>query len=362
MYEFLYRHLLAHIDPERIHHLSLSLLEQASHLPPALALLERQFSPPSTIPPLKLFGMEFQHPLGLAAGFDKDARCLPALAALGFSFVEVGTVTPQPQPGNPRPRLFRLPQDNALINRMGFPSDGMMAMQQRLGRLQERRVPLFISLGKNKATPLAQAARDYVAVLEGLYGQGDAFVVNISSPNTPELRQLQTRDYLAGLLGALREAVLRLAQDAAPKPLLLKISPDMSWTELDELLELAIRHHISGIIATNTTTARSGLHSPHQTETGGLSGAPLRQRSTEIIRHIHQQAGTQLIIIGVGGVFEGDDLWDKLSAGASLVQAYTGFIYRGPRFVRTTIQQVNTRMRSNGLVRFEEITGINHAT
>lgn len=360
MYDFLYRHVLSHVDAERIHHLSLSLLEQAGNLPAALALLQRQFTPSTALPPPKLWGLEFQHPLGLAAGFDKDARCLPALAALGFSFIEVGTVTPQPQPGNPRPRLFRLAQDNALINRMGFPSDGMMAMQQRLGRLQERRVPLFISLGKNKETPLAEASRDYVAVLEGLYGLGDVFVVNISSPNTPELRQLQTRDYLAGLLRALREAGLRLAQDATPKPLLLKISPDMSWTELDELLELAVQYHISGIIATNTTTGRPNLHSPLQAETGGLSGAPLRQSSTEVIRHIHQRAGKHLVIIGVGGVFDVDDLWEKLSAGASLVQAYSGFIYRGPRFVRTAIQQVSTRMHSLGLVRFEEIVGINH--
>lgn len=361
MYDTLYRLLLARLDAEQIHHLSIRMLELADKSPPVLRWLERQFAPSISVPPLNLWGLNFTHPLGLAGGFDKDARCLPAVAALGFSFVEVGTVTPQPQPGNPRPRLFRLPQDRGLINRMGFPSGGMVAMEQRLGRLQERRVPLFISLGKNKDTPLIQAARDYEAVLECLYPHGDAFVVNISSPNTPELRQLQNRAYLDGLLGALRAAGLRQAQAAPPKPLLIKVSPDMSWTELDELLELALHHRISGIIATNTTTGRPNLHSQQQTETGGLSGAPLRQRSIDIIRHIRQRAGEQLAIIGAGGVFDGDDLWDKLSAGATLVQAYTGFIYRGPRFVRTAIQQVHTRIRSHGLVRFEDVIGINQA-
>ncbi|MEZ4670052.1 MAG: quinone-dependent dihydroorotate dehydrogenase [Anaerolineae bacterium] len=359
MYDVLYRHLLSRFDAERIHQRTLDILETVGSLPLALNLLQHQFSPSVSAAPIKLWGLEFRHPLGLAGGLDKDARCLPALAALGFSFIEVGTVTPQPQPGNRRPRLFRLPEDQALINRMGFPSAGMVAVRKGLERQMPHPVPVFVSLGKNKNTPLAQAVSDYVAVLAHLYAQGDAFVVNISSPNTPELRQLQTRAYLDSLLADLRVALLRVAKDAPPKPLLIKISPDLSLAELDELLELAVSHQVSGIIATNTTTTRPNLHSRYTGEAGGLSGLPLRQRSTAIIEHIRQQSSNQLAIIGVGGVFDAADMGEKMAAGASLVQAYTGFIYRGPSFVRTTVEQLQARMRESGMMRYEEIVGIN---
>ncbi len=359
MYEGLYKHLFSRIDPEQIHQLSIKLLAGAGQLPPLRSFLSSAFSPRPAFPSINLWGRAFAHPLGLAGGFDKDARCLPALQALGFSFIEVGTITPQPQPGNPSPRLFRLTEDSALINRMGFPSSGMIALAQRLNNLSNVGVPIAISFGKNKATVLTDAVQDYIAVLKTLYPYGDCFVVNISSPNTPDLRQLQTRSYLADLLGHLAQTMRILARNDSPKPLLIKIAPDLDWSEIDDILDLALQFGLAGIIATNTTLQRPNLHSAYQSETGGLSGQPLRQRSTEIIRYIRQHTENKLIIIGVGGIFTGDDVWEKLSAGATLVQAYTGFIYKGPAFVKHALTQLETRMQQAGITRYEDITGIN---
>ena len=355
MYDGLYKQVFSRIDPEQIHELSIKLLAGAGQFPPTRSFLAQTFSPRPAFPPINLWGRAFAHPLGLAGGFDKDARCLPALQSLGFSFIEVGTVTPQPQLGNPTPRLFRLSEDSALINRMGFPSSGMAALVLRLANLSNVDVPIAISLGKNKTTALTDAVQDYIAVLNALYAYGDCFVVNISSPNTPDLRKLQTRDYLADLLGQLAQTMRILAQNNSPKPLLIKIAPDLEWSEIDDILELALQFGIAGIIATNTTLQRKDLHSPYQTETGGLSGQPLRQRSTEIIRYIHQLTEKKLVIIGVGGVFNGDDIWEKLSAGATLVQAYTGFIYKGPAFVKQVLTQLETRMRQTGISCYEDI-------
>ncbi len=358
MYDGLYRHIFSRVDAEQIHQLSINLLAGAGQFAPARSLLSSAFSPHPTFAPISLWGKTFAHPLGLAGGFDKDARCLPALQSLGFSFIEVGTVTPKPQPGNPTPRLFRLIEDQALINRMGFPSAGMNALVQRLNNLSNVDVPLFISLGKNKATALTDAVQDYLAVLNTLYPYGDAFVVNISSPNTPDLRKLQTREYLADLLGQIAQTMRTLAGNESQKPLLVKIAPDLEWSEIDDILDLALQFGIAGIIATNTTLQRPTLHSPYQTETGGLSGKPLGQRSTEIIHYIHQHTEKKLVIIGVGGIFTGDNVWEKLSAGATLVQAYTGFIYKGPTFVKQALRQLETKMREMGIQRYEDIIGI----
>ncbi len=356
MYDGLYRLFLSRFDPETIHHVSIDLLSGAGQFPPSRKLLSSAFSPRPTYVPIQAFGMSFAHPLGLAGGFDKEARCLPALQSLGFSFIEVGTVTPQPQPGNPSPRLFRLTEDKALINRMGFPSTGMNILVNRLQKIGNHvDVPIFVSLGKNKATALQDAVQDYTASLNLLHAYGDAFVVNISSPNTPDLRKLQTRDYLAELLERLMNEMRDLARGGSPKPLLIKIAPDLTWPEIDDILDLALEFVIAGIIATNTTLERPHLHSSYQNEAGGLSGQPLRQRSTEIIRHIHQHTDNKLLIIGVGGVFTGDDVWEKLEAGASLVQAYTGFIYKGPAFVKTALAQLESRMRDAGITQYQSI-------
>ncbi|HRE46845.1 MAG TPA: quinone-dependent dihydroorotate dehydrogenase [Aggregatilineales bacterium] len=342
MYPFLYRHLLSRLDAESAHNAAIRFFQAMGRIPLGCALLRRLYAPPPTAP-ITAFGLRFPHPLGLAGGFDKRAACLPALAALGFGHIEVGTITPRPQMGNPRPRLFRLPADEGLINRMGFPSPGMDAAAANLERWQGT-IPIFISVGKNKETPLETAADDYRAVLRRLHPYGDAFTVNISSPNTPELRRLQTPTHLAALLSALRGDLTLLGD----KPLLVKIAPDLALPELDTVIDLAIQHGVAGIVATNTTLSREGLVSPLAGETGGVSGRPLRAQSTAIIRHIHRTAGGRLTIIGVGGIFTADDVREKLDAGATLVQAYTGFIYRGLGFVKSTSLPIPFDKTSDG--------------
>jgi dihydroorotate dehydrogenase len=355
MYRAFYRGVLVHLDAELIHHLAMSALAVSGELPFMRAVLRAAFSPKSARSMQReIWGLRFAHPLGLAAGFDKDGRAISALEALGFSFIEVGTVTPKPQPGNPRPRLFRLIEDDALINRLGFPSEGMEEVERRLKR-HTHSAPLAISLGKNKDTPLIEAHCDYGSALEHLHPYGDLFVVNVSSPNTPELRQLQTRDYLDGLLAPLQALRQQLRQGNAAKPLLIKISPDLDQADLDSIVEAAFRYEIDGIIATNTTTRRDGLRSRWQSEAGGLSGRPLAARSNQLIRSIHDRAGERLPIIGVGGVFDGNDLFEKLRSGASLVQAYTGFIYRGPAFLGRVLIELSQRMAAEGLQSIDEI-------
>lgn len=354
MYRFLYRHLLSRTDAEWIHGVALRALAATGRVPLGQALLQRLFAPRcDSRLRVQAFGLHFAHPLGLASGFDKDGVALRSLAALGFSFIEVGTVTPQPQMGNAKPRLFRLLEDRALINRLGFPSSGMARVARNLQRRPAQ--PLAISLGKNKTTPLSAALHDYRAVLECLYPYGDLFVINVSSPNTPELRNLQTAAYLADLLAGLRQTMD--AQNVS-KPLLLKIAPDLSFDEIETICALALQHGISGVIATNTTVARpSALRSAAAREHGGLSGAPLRARSTEIVRHVHHVTRGRLTVIGVGGVFSGADIWQKLCAGATLVQAYTGFVYEGLSFVKRAIGELRQIMAAEGVRNLTEIIG-----
>jgi dihydroorotate dehydrogenase len=354
VYRFLYRHLLSRTDAEWTHGAALRALAAIGDMRLGRALLRRAFAPRCD-PSLRVqaFGLQFEHPLGLASGFDKDGVALHSLTALGFSFIEVGTVTPQPQSGNAKPRLFRLLEDRALVNRLGFPSSGMACVARNLQQRPAR--PLAISLGKNRATPLSDALRDYRAVLERLYPYGDLFVINVSSPNTPELRTLQTDAYLADLLAGLRQA---LDAQSIPKPLLLKIAPDLSFDEIATMCVLALQYGISGVIATNTTVARpSGLRSAAARQIGGLSGAPLRAVSTAIVRHIHQVTSGKLPVIGVGGVFSGADIWEKLCAGAVLVQAYTGFIYEGPSFVQRAIGELQQIMAAEGVRNLSEVVG-----
>ncbi len=358
MYNFVYRRLLVRTDSERIHHVAMQFLALTGAVAPARAVLASLTSANTSGMSIQALGRTFDHPLGVAAGFDKDAMCLPGLKALGFSYAEIGSVTPRPQPGNDKPRIFRLTDDDALINRLGFPSIGAPAVARNLSRLHNYAAPIGVSLGKNKETPLTNATDDYLIVLDSLYKHGDFFVVNISSPNTADLRKLQTADYLGNLLATVRQHMSQLAQGVPPKPLLLKIAPDLTWVQIDNLIDLCLTHHIDGVIATNTDPGnRIELHSPQRTEAGGLSGEPLRQRSTEIIRYIHQKTQGKLCIIGVGGVFTGDDVWEKMAAGATLVQAYTGFIYRGPLFVKKTLIELRQRMEREGVRDLREIIG-----
>jgi len=332
MYQRLIYPLLSQIDAETAHERTLSLLEygQSRAGRPFLQQLAGKIHQQ----PVHLFGLTFPNVLGMAAGFDKDVRVASGLAALGFGHVEVGTLTPRPQEGNPRPRIFRLALDGALINRMGFPNGGVQAAVPRLKSLsqQKRNFILGVSLGKQKETPLAEAEQDYLAVMRGVYPYADYLAVNISSPNTPGLRDLQGGNYLRHLLQVLVEENQKLAYQHQRKarPLLVKIAPDLSWAELDEMLTAVQDARVAGIIATNTTLSREGLLAAAQAEAGGLSGRPLNERSTEIIAYIHKETKGRLPIIGVGGVFTAADICAKLDAGASLVQLYTALIYEGP--------------------------------
>ncbi|HFE65967.1 MAG TPA: quinone-dependent dihydroorotate dehydrogenase [Chloroflexi bacterium] len=331
MYKSLIFPLLARMDAETAHERALRLLEwgQRGWRRPFLQKLA------GSIPqkPVSLWGLTFPNVLGMAAGFDKEVRVAEGLALLGFGHVEVGTLTPHPQAGNPRPRIFRLRPDGALINRMGFPNAGVDTAVSHLQQLGKRDYILGVSLGKQKETPLADAAQDYLAVMEKVYPYADYLAVNISSPNTPGLRDLQGSDYLYQLLRTLTRANWQFSQQfkVRRRPLLVKIAPDLTWPELDEILTAVQDTRIDGIIATNTTTSRAGLTDPAQTESGGLSGRPLRQRSAEIIAYIHKQTGGKLPMIGVGGVASAADAQAKLDAGASLVQLYTALVYEGPR-------------------------------
>lgn len=337
-YEFI-RPLLFELDPERAHRLTLRMLEMAGALPPVRAWMRRVFSPERPDLRVQAFGLSFPNPVGMAAGYDKDGRAFRGLACLGFGHLELGTVTPYSQVGNPRPRVFRLPQDQALINRMGFPNEGSEALLLRLRRGRPPGVVLGVNIGKGIDTPLDKASEDYLALLRALYLVADYLAVNISSPNTIGLRRLQAREYLEDLLETLSSARSELeATERRRVPILVKLSPDLNDDELEDAVDVVQRTGMDGIIATNTTVDRSGLSSSYREETGGLSGFPLRERSTEIVRHIYQLTGGELPIVGVGGIFSPEDAREKLEAGATLIQVYTGLVYRGPGLIRGILE------------------------
>jgi dihydroorotate dehydrogenase len=352
-------------DPEAVHQQLIRTCawidRQGDRFPAGLLRHQLAQSLGLATPQLKqqLWGLEFLNPVGLAAGFDKDGVAAGLWSSFGFGFAEVGTVTHHPQPGNPHPRLFRLPLDRAAINRMGFNNQGAAAMAATLKASQHCQVPLGINLGKSKITPLEQAVEDYVGSFQLLQDLGDYFVVNVSSPNTPGLRSLQTEAQLAPILSALQQA------NAADKPLLVKIAPDLEWAEIAAIVDLAQVYGLAGIIATNTTIARDGLKTKtiRQTgqavtdESGGLSGAPLQQRSTEVIRFIYQHTQGRLPIIGVGGIFTAADAWSKITAGASLVQVYTGWVYEGPWMVRGILAGLQSRLAEQGMRDLSEAIG-----
>lgn len=333
------RRLLFRLDAERAHNLTLRLLALAGCLPPVRAALRRVFTVPDRALKVSAFGIDFDNPIGLAAGYDKQGIAMHGLACLGFGHLELGTVTPMPQAGNPRPRIFRLPEDAALINRMGFPNAGAADLLRRLRRSRPEGVVVGVNIGKGADTPLGRAREDYLVLLRAFYPVSDYLAVNVSSPNTIGLRRLQARAHLSALLEELLAARDELAAATARRvPLLVKLAPDLTTQELADAVGAIIEVGLDGVIASNTTVARDGLHSPRGRETGGLSGAPLRERATQSVREIHRLSGGSLPIIGVGGVDDPASAREKLEAGASLVQMYTGLVYRGPGLVREILK------------------------
>lgn len=335
--------ILKSLDAETVHDLTISSLSitQRSWIGRYLLKLIAGKIPQR---PKELFGLTFPNEIGVAAGFDKDARVTAGLSLLGFGHVEVGTITPHPQPGNPKPRIFRLIPDSALINRMGFPSSGVDQVLRNLKVLSgdERAYVIGVSLGKQKETPLEEAAKDYEFVMRRIFCYSDYIAINVSSPNTPGLRELQNRDRLEGMLTFIQSTNMELARKwkTTKKPLLVKVSPDLSAHQVDMLVAEALRNDISGIIATNTTTTRKALQSPLGSEPGGLSGLPLKKRSLELVAYINRITKGSLPVIGVGGISSATDVKQMFDAGAALVQLYTGLIYEGPTIAGNILRSI----------------------
>ncbi len=357
------------LDPEWLHGYAMGILNWLGQPKSARSGIQswarQQFGYGDPRLEQRVWGLSFPNPLGLAAGFDKDGEAALAWPLFGFGYAELGTVTRHAQPGNPPPRLFRLVEDEAALNRMGFNNQGSEALAARLApNWDDHRpsIPIGINLGKSKITPLEEAAEDYRTSFCALKPYGDYFVVNVSSPNTPGLRTLQAADQLAPILAALQ------AENDGQKPLLVKIAPDLDWPAIDEVIDVAQNYNLAGIIATNTTLSRQGLKTqvlpqtgrPITEEAGGISGAPLRQRSTEVIHYIYQRTGGQLPIVGVGGIFTAEDAWDKLTAGATLLQTYTGWIYEGPWMVQRMMAGLVAKLEEHQLDSISDAVGLNH--
>jgi dihydroorotate dehydrogenase len=345
MYSLL-RRILFQLEAEKAHDVTFRLIKFLASIPGFKAMLHALYNPSRPGDQVTLFGLTFPNRVGLAAGFDKDAKLYDELACFGFGFIEIGTVTPRPQSGNPKPRLFRLVKDQAIINRMGFNNEGMAAAAYRLGKRKNKSVIIGGNIGKNKLTPNEEATADYIKVFEELYPFVDYFVVNVSSPNTPGLRELQEKEPLTRLLNTLQQLN---RTKPLPRPLLLKIAPDLTKQQLDDIVEIAFSCQLDGIIATNTTISREGLQTPvnelQAIGPGGLSGKPLTNRSTEVIRYLVQKSEGKIPVIGVGGIMSGQDAWEKIEAGASLVQVYTGFIYRGPELIREAVETIRNHKK-----------------
>lgn len=338
MYKEILRPLLYSIDPEKVHYLTANGLAFSHQVPPVKDIIRRSFSIESTSLERNVFGLTFPNPVGLAAGFDKDARWIEALESLGFGFIEIGTITPKAQSGNDKPRLFRLQKDEALINRMGFNNAGVDRAVERIQK-SKHRVPLGGNIGKNKVTPNENAVDDYLYSFKKLYNYVDYFVVNVSSPNTPGLRELQGKDQLKRIFQALFE---HRTTNEKFKPVLLKIAPDLNQEQLLDIISLVKEISIDGLVVSNTTISRNGLVSNNRLfeENGGLSGKPVREMSAKAIKFIHEASGGTIPMIGVGGIHSPEDAIEKLDAGAQLLQLYTGFVYEGPGLIK----RINKRL------------------
>jgi dihydroorotate dehydrogenase len=334
-----FRPILFRLNPERAHALTLHALRMTGNFLPSRKMLERMYQAPSK--PVTVFGLTFKNPIGLAAGYDKDGVAIRGLATLGFGHVEVGTVTPKPQPGNPSPRVFRLVEDQAVINRMGFPSRGMEYLEKQLSRSSNWNTILGVNLGKNKETPNEEAVLDYLALLKKFAVHADYLTINVSSPNTVGLRNLQGRAALEGLLTQLHQQRL-LEQDAHKKrlPILVKLAPDLAEAELAEALEAILNTHMDGVIVTNTTLSREGLRSNYRGETGGLSGSPLTVKSEAVLRQTLNFVNGKIPVVSAGGVMNPVDAKRRLEMGAALVQVYTGLVYRGPGLVKEIVNSI----------------------
>lgn len=371
LYRRVVRPFLFSQDAERIHERTMRALNWASRHPPACDILGSVLEPPEM--PMQLFGVRFPNPVGLAAGMDKHAIALPAWAGLGFGFTELGGVTRHAQQGNPEPRIFRAVADEAIVNRMGFNNPGAEAVAERLAWWRRQglwpRHPVGINLGKSKVTLLEQAPEDYATSFRILREHADFFVVNVSSPNTPNLRQLQDKAALDEILAAIEEvqrptskSPSKVQGPASPqRPILVKVAPDLTFEALDEILELAGRRNLAGIVATNTTVTRPRTENADiarvYSEAGGLSGKPIRARSTEVIRHLYTQTRGKLPIIGVGGIFNAPDAWEKIVAGASLLQLYTGLVYEGPTLAKEIVEGLYRRLEEGGFNTLEQAVG-----
>lgn len=335
MYKSLIRPILFKYDPENVHHFTFKMIKMAHRLPGMKSLLRSIYKVDDKRLAVNVFGLDFANPVGLAAGFDKDGKLYEELGSFGFGFIEVGTVTPKAQAGNDKPRLFRLPPDQGIINRMGFNNGGVEELAERLSKRKDDKLIIGGNIGKNKLTPNENALDDYLICFDALFDYVDYFVVNVSSPNTPGLRDLQEKEPLKKILAELKKENL---SHPNPKPILLKIAPDLTNSQLDDIIEIVEETGIDGIIATNTTISRDGLNTSdkrlQEIGAGGLSGKPVRRRSTEVISYLHQNFKGSFPIIAVGGIFTPEDALEKLNAGASLVQVYTGFIYEGPAMVK----------------------------
>ena len=336
MYELI-KPLLFQFDPENIHYAVTGGLRRANRIWGVKAIFKNLYQLEDKRLEREVMGLKFKNPLGLAAGFDKNASMIEELAEFGFGFIEIGTVTPLPQPGNEKPRMFRLPQDNALINRMGFNNQGVDVVAARLKQVNRKGLIIGGNIGKNKLTPNEDAVNDYIKCFDRLFDVVDYFVVNVSSPNTPGLRELQEKEPLKHILNTLQQ---RNNKNDISRPILLKIDPDLTNSQLDDIIEIVKETKIAGVIATNTTISRDDLLSSEnlKKESGGLSGKPLTIRSTEVIRYLSEHSNKSFVIIGVGGIHSPQDAMEKIKAGASLIQIYTGFIYEGPGLVKRILK------------------------
>ncbi len=341
MYKLIIRPILFWFDPEKVHYFTFSLIRNLSKIPGFSSIFKNLYQVNDKRLEVEVFGLKFKNPVGLAAGFDKDAKLYRELSNFGFGFIEIGTLTPKPQEGNPKKRLFRLPKDNAIINRMGFNNGGVLDAVQRLKKNKD--VLIGGNIGKNKLTPNENAIEDYQICFDELYDYVDYFAVNVSSPNTPNLRELQEKEPLTKLLLALQNNKKQIIKN---KPILLKIAPDLTDEQLLDIIDIVNQTKISGIIATNTTILRENLLSDNKSEIGGLSGKPLTNRSTEVIRFLSEKSNKSFPIIGVGGIHTKEDALEKLEAGASLVQLYTGFIYEGPALVKAINKKILGKMQN----------------